>query len=65
MFKNLNLKNTHTHQRDGEGGLLQPCLFYKKHQGTYQFPITAVTSYPKLSVLTYKFILLQLWRSEV
>ena len=37
---------------------------YKKHGETYQFPTTAVTNYPKLSVLKYKFILLQLWRSE-
>ena len=57
MFKNLNLRNTHTYQRCGEG-LLKPCLFHKKHQGTYLFPITAVISYPKLSVLTYKFTLL-------
>lgn len=57
MFKNLNLRNTHTYQRCGEG-LLKPCLFHKKHRGTYLFPIIAVISYPKLSVLTYKFTLL-------
>ena len=50
MFKNLNLKNTHTHQRCGERGLLKPCLFYKKHQEMHQLPIV-VTNYPKLSVL--------------
>ena len=51
MFKNLNLKNTHTHRRCGGGGLLKPCLFYKNHQEMHQLPIIAVTNYSKLSVL--------------
>ena len=51
MFKNLNLKTTHTHQRCGERGWLKPCLFYKKHQEMYQLPIIVVRNYPKLNVL--------------